>query len=234
MPASVPMAGMSSRVFCKLSGGQTVAAALGAVRWHPPMLAPHNHGMLLIISGPSGVGKTTITRAVEAAIPDAVFSVSATTRPKSAADREGVDYHFVSDDEFDRMIHSGEFLEHAGVFGKRYGTPRKWVEEKLDLGKLVILEIDVQGAVNVRREMPEAFAMFVLPPSEAALLARLQARARESEEVIQRRFAKAREEISTAHNCEVYDIFLVNRVLDDAVAQAVALVSLMRERCRRK
>ena len=187
-------------------------------------------GMLLIISGPSGVGKTTITRAVEAAIPDAVFSVSCTTRPRTSADREGVDYHFIGDAAFDQMIAAGDFLEHAGVFGKRYGTPRSWVEEKLSLGKLVILEIDVQGAMSVKRQMPEAFALFVLPPSEDTLLQRLRARARESEEVIQRRFAKAREEIATAQTCGVYDVLLVNRLLNDAVAIAVAVVGLMRGR----
>lgn len=191
-------------------------------------------GMLLIISGPSGVGKTTITRAVEAAIPDAVFSVSATTRPKTNADREGVDYHFTDDATFDAMIAAGDFLEYAGVFGKRYGTPRRWVEEKLDLGKLVILEIDVQGAMNVKREMPEAFALFVLPPDEATLLQRLHARGREEEAIIQRRFAKAREEITTAHSCGVYDVFLVNRVLDDSVAMAVTLVNLMRSRTQQR
>lgn len=187
-------------------------------------------GMLLIISGPSGVGKTTITRAVEQAIPDAVFSVSATTRPRTAADREGVDYQFIDDASFDAMIKAGAFLEHAGVFGKRYGTPRSWVEEKLSLGKLVILEIDVQGALSVKQQLPDAFALFVLPPSEETLLQRLRARAREAEDVIQKRFAKAREEIATAQSCGVYDLFLVNRVIEESVAVAVAVVNLMRQR----
>jgi len=186
--------------------------------------------MLLIISGPSGVGKTTITRAVEQAIPDAVFSVSATTRPRTAADREGVDYQFIDDASFDAMIKAGAFLEHAGVFGKRYGTPRSWVEEKLSLGKLVILEIDVQGALSVKQQLPDAFALFVLPPSEETLLQRLRARAREAEDVIQKRFAKAREEIATAQSCGVYDLFLVNRVIEESVAVAVAVVNLMRQR----
>jgi len=187
-------------------------------------------GMLLIISGPSGVGKTTITRAVEAATRDSVFSVSCTTRPKTAADREGVDYHFIDDAAFDQMVKAGDFLEHAGVFGRRYGTPRAWVTEQLALGKLVILEIDVQGAIAVKKQIPEAVGIFVLPPDEETLLGRLRARAREDETVIQRRFAKAREEISTAQSCGVYDVFLVNRVLEDSVAMAVGLVDLIRTR----
>ena len=214
--------------------GTGAAAKLSGEPCGTPAGKSCGRGMLLIISGPSGVGKTTITRAVEASIPDAVFSVSCTTRPKTAADREGVDYHFVDDAAFDQMIAAGDFLEYAGVFGKRYGTPRSWVEEKLSLGKLVILEIDVQGAMSVKKQMPEAFALFVLPPSEDTLLQRLRARARESEEVIQRRFARAREEIATSQNCGVYDVLLVNRVLDDAVAIAVGVVGMMRGRVRQR
>ncbi len=182
--------------------------------------------MLLIISGPSGVGKTTITRAVERdfAGQGAVFSVSATTRPKTAADREGVDYHFVTDEEFDRLIERGAFLEWAGVFGKRYGTLRGWVEARLAEGKLVILEIDVQGAINVKRAMPDAFGIFVLPPSEEVLLERLRARKREPEEVIQRRFAEAKREIAAAKASGVYDAFVVNDTLEHAIAEAEGLL----------
>ena len=131
-------------------------------------------GLLLIISGPSGVGTTTITRGVERSIAGSVFSVSATTRAKTDADVEGVDYHFVGDQEFDRLVHDGELLEWANVFGKRYGTPRKWVEEQLRRGRLVILEIDVEGARQVKQKMPAAYAIFVLPPSEEVLLRRLR------------------------------------------------------------
>lgn len=181
-------------------------------------------GLLLIISGPSGAGKTTITRAVERAIPGSVFSVSATTRPKTAADVEGVDYHFVDDAEFDRMIAADAFLEHAGVFGKRYGTPRAWVMEQLRRGRLVILEIDVQGAINVKRQVPEALAIFILPPGEATLLERLRSRKREDEQKIQRRFAEARREILTARECGVYNHFIVNDNLDRAIDEAVGIV----------
>jgi len=181
-------------------------------------------GMLLIISGPSGVGKTSITRGVERSIADSVFSVSATTRPKTDADVEGVDYHFVTDAEFERMRAAREFLESAEVFGRKYGTPRRWVEEQLARGRLVILEIDVQGARQVKGAMPEAFGLFVLPPSEDALLERLRARKREPEEAIRRRFAEARREIADARASEVYDHFIVNDDLPAAITQAVEAV----------
>ncbi|GAB4386656.1 MAG: guanylate kinase [Phycisphaerales bacterium] len=181
-------------------------------------------GLLLIISGPSGVGKTTITRGVERGIAGSVFSVSATTRPKTDADVEGVDYHFVSDEEFDRMLADDAFLEWANVFGKRYGTPRAWVQEQLARGRLVILEIDVEGAKQVKRAMPDAYAIFVLPPSEEDLLHRLRTRKRESEEQIQRRFAEARREIAEAKVSGAYDAFIVNDDVDRAIAEAIRLV----------
>lgn len=192
-------------------------------------------GLLLIISGPSGVGKTTITRAVERSIPGSVFSVSATTRPKTAADVEGVDYHFVTDAEFQRMIDAGVFLEWVDLFGKKYGTPRPWVDEQLARGRLVILEIDVVGAIKVKQQIPDAFAIFVMPPSEDVLLERLRARKRESEEWIQKRFAEARREMKQAAETlvgarPVYDRFIVNDVLDRAIAEAVAAVNQRRSR----
>jgi guanylate kinase len=189
-------------------------------------------GMLLIISGPSGVGKTTITRGVERSIPDAVFSVSWTTRAPTPADVEGVDYHFVTDEEFERMRAGGGFLESAGVYGKKYGTPRAWVEEQLKRGRLVILEIDVQGAAQVKRQRPDAYAIFVLPPNEAALLSRLRERKRESEDLIQRRFANAKREIEAARGGGVYDLFLVNDNLREAIGRAVEAVRA--ERARRR
>lgn len=191
-------------------------------------------GMLLIISGPSGVGKTTITRAVERSIPGAVFSVSATTRPMTTVDVEGVDYHFVSDTDFDALLAQDAFLEWANVFGKRYGTLRAWVDEQLVRGRLVILEIDVQGAQNVKRQLPGAFAVFVLPPNEETLLARLRNRKREPEEAIQRRFAGARREIAQAKSSGVYDAFVTNCDLDAAIDQAVSLVRTELEKRRRR
>ncbi len=185
-------------------------------------------GLLLIISGPSGVGKTTITRGVERSIPGAVFSVSATTRAKTDADVEGVDYHFVTPEVFQRMVDRAEFLEYAGVFGKRYGTPRDWVVEQLKRGRLVILEIDVQGAIQVKRQIPSALALFILPPNEDVLLERLRARKREGEDAIQRRFAEARREMRVARDSGVYDHFVVNSDVARAIQEAISLIDTRR------
>ena len=179
--------------------------------------------MLLIISGPSGVGKTTITHRVKEAL-DATFSISATTRPQTPDDVEGEDYFFVSETEFERMRDAGELLEWANVFDNYYGTPREPVERSLAEGRLVILEIDVLGALQVKRNMPQALAMFVLPPSEAELLQRLRNRQREDEATIQKRFSRAKDEIAHAKASGVYDVFIVNDDLDHAVDLAVAKV----------
>jgi guanylate kinase len=195
---------------------------------HPRLPTDTDDGLLLVISGPSGVGKTTITRAVERSIPGSVFSVSATTRARTEADVEGVDYHFVDETTFDGMAREGAFLEWAGVFGKRYGTPRAWVEEQLSRGRLVILEIDVEGAKQVRAAMPEAFGIFILPPSEEELLRRLRSRKREDEALIQRRFNEARREIAESRACGAYDRFIVNGDLDRAIAEAVDAVQAER------
>ncbi len=181
-------------------------------------------GLLVIVSGPSGVGKTTITRAIERSIPGSVFSVSATTRTPTAADVEGVDYHFVGDEAFDQMVKTGEFLEWVNLFGKKYGTPKRWVGEQMARGRLVILEIDVVGAKKVKEQIPEAFAIFVLPPSEAVLLDRLRARKRESDEAIQRRFAEAQREIAQAHQWGIYDRMVINDRLATAIDDAVGAV----------
>lgn len=199
---------------------------------HPRLPTDTDDGMLLVISGPSGVGKTTITRAVERSIPGSVFSVSATTRARTEADVDGVDYHFVTEDRFDQMVREGAFLEWAGVFGKRYGTPRAWVEEQLARGRLVILEIDVEGAKQVKQAMPEAFGVFILPPSEEELLRRLRSRKREDEALIQKRFAEAQREIAEAGRCGSYDAFITNDELERAIREAVDTVT--RERERRK
>jgi guanylate kinase len=180
-------------------------------------------GMMLIISGPSGVGKTTITHHVEQQL-GAVFSVSLTTRDKTANDTEGVDYCFVTRRQFEQRRDAGELLEWAEVFGNLYGTPRKPVDDALAAGKLFIMEIDVEGAVQIKRKMPDAFALFVLPPSEQTLLDRLRKRQREDESIIQRRFAKAKAEIDRAKDCGIYDTFIVNDHLDTAVAEAVRVV----------
>ena len=186
-------------------------------------------GLLLIISGPSGVGKTTITHHVEARC-DGVFSVSMTTRDKTHDDVEGRDYYFVSREQFDQQVAAGNLLEWAEVFGNCYGTPRLPVEEHLRNGRLVILEIDVEGAIQVKRNPPAAFAIFVLPPSEDELFRRLSNRKREDESTIKRRFAKAKAEIAQARASGVYDQFIVNDDLEAAIAQATRLVKAQMER----
>jgi guanylate kinase len=196
------------------------------------LLTDTDDGLVLIISGPSGVGKTTITRGVERSIADSVFSVSCTTRPKTDADVEGVDYHFVSDEEFEHLRSAGEFLESAGIYGKKYGTPKAWVMEQLKRGRMVILEIDVQGAIQVKTQVPDAFCVFIEPPNEEELLRRLRSRRREDDTAIARRFSHAKLEIQQAHASGVYDVFLVNREIEESITRAVAFVEA--ERSRRK
>ena len=181
-------------------------------------------GLLLVISGPSGVGKTTITHYVEKHL-DGIFSVSLTTRPPAEGDVNGQDYHFVGKEEFVRQRDAGELLEWAQVYeGCFYGTPRRPVEAAIEQGRLMILEIDVEGAVQIKEKMPEAMAIFVMPPSQRVLLERLRRRGRESEEVIQKRFAKACKEIVLAWESNAYDEFIINRDLNHAVEEAVMLV----------
>ncbi|MEM0983676.1 MAG: guanylate kinase [Planctomycetota bacterium] len=183
-----------------------------------------------MISGPSGVGKTTITRGVESRFDDAVFSVSCTTRPKSEKDREGVDYRFVTPDAFRQMVADDQMLESAEVYGNFYGTPRGPIDEALSAGKLVLVEIDVQGAKQVKEKMPGAFGVFVLPPSDEALLERLRGRGREGEDVIQRRFQRAQDEIAAARASGVYDLFVVNDELERALGEVVGAVEEQRVR----
>jgi guanylate kinase len=187
-----------------------------------------DNGLLLIISGPSGVGKTTITKGVERAIAGAVYSVSHTTRPPTAKEVEGVDYHFVSDADFEKERAAGMFLESAGVYGRKYGTPRGPVEEQLRRGRLMILEIDVQGAIQVKKQMPQAFSIYILPPNDEELLRRLRDRKREDESKIQQRFNAAKQEIALAKTCGVYDLFLTNDNLDNTIRAAVERVSAER------
>ncbi len=186
-------------------------------------------GVLLVVSGPSGVGKTSIVRPIEKRL-GGVFSVSATTRPPAAGEVEGRDYHFLSPEQFQAMVDRGELLEHACLFGQHfYGTPREPVDKRLAEGQLIILDIDVQGALQVKRAMPEAFMLFILPPDDEELLRRLRARAREPEAMIQSRFAEAKREIELAETSGVYDAMVVNDDLDRAIEEACRLVREHRE-----
>lgn len=184
--------------------------------------------MLVIVSGPSGAGKTTIARAIERTVPDTVFSISATTRPMTAADTDGVDYHFMTAHDFLQRVEAGDFLEHAEYAGNYYGTLRKPVERAMANGQIMLLEIDIQGAMQVKERMPEALAIFILPPSEDALIQRLRDRKREDESVIQKRFEIARREIALARTCGAYDHFVTNDRLERAIEESAAIIEWAR------
>lgn len=186
-------------------------------------------GLMLVLSSPSGAGKTTLSRALLADDDNLALSVSMTTRPMRAGEREGVDYFFVPAERFDAAVRKGEFLEHATVFDYRYGTPSAPVGEALASGRDVLFDIDWQGTQQLKEKAREDLvSIFVLPPSHAELERRLKARARDSDEVVSRRMAKAADEIS--HWAE-YDYVIVNDHLDAALANVVAI--LRAERLRR-
>jgi len=188
------------------------------------MPTTRTQGALIVISGPSGVGKTTIVHRVQEEL-NAVFSVSATTRPKSDREADGVDYYFITPDQFEEMVQSGAFLEHADVFHcHRYGTLKEPVEDVLADGKLMLLDIDVQGGMQVHKNMPESLRFFILPPSEEELFRRLTARGRDDADSIERRFSEAKQEINFARESGAYDFFIVNDTLDLAVAETVAII----------
>ena len=184
-------------------------------------------GKLFIISAASGTGKTTLVTALVKDMPGVIHSVSSTTRAKRDGEIDGVHYNFVSVDEFKAMIGRGAFYEHAEVHGNFYGTSREWVEARLAEGQDVILEIDWQGAAQMRKLMPSCITVFILPPSIAALEARLRGRGKDSEEVIQRRLAAAKGEI--AHAPE-YDYLIINDQLDQALTELKAV--FLAERCK--
>ena len=150
-----------------------------------------SRGRLFVVAAPSGAGKTSLVRALMERDPSLRFSVSYTTRPRRPAEEHGRDYFFVSREEFERMVEAGEFIEHARVFDNYYGTARQQVEQSLAAGQTLLLEIDWQGARQIRSAMPEAVTVFILPPSRAELERRLRGRGTDSEEVIQRRLRDA-------------------------------------------
>jgi guanylate kinase len=187
-------------------------------------MSEQERGLLVVISGPSGVGKTTIVHRVKDAF-DAVFSVSATTRPKSTSEIDGVDYFFISPEEFSSKVQNNEFLEHAEVFGcHHYGTLRDPVTKTLASGNIMLLDIDVQGGIQVQNSMPESVRVFILPPSEQELLQRLKIRGRDDEDSIQRRFLEAKREIKLAQESGAYDWFVVNDELELAIAETIAII----------
>ena len=175
-----------------------------------------------MLSGPSGVGKGTVVAALAQRAPSLWVSVSVTTRRPRPGEIEGVSYHFVDDARFDEMITAGEFLEHATYGAHRYGTPRRPVEEKLAARTPALLEIELQGARQVRETMPEALFVFLKPPSWEELVRRLVGRGTESEEERSRRLETARDELAAEGE---FDVTIVNHEVHDAAEQLVALMA---------
>ena len=175
----------------------------------------------MVITGPSGVGKGTLIRHLLDRVPTLALAVSATTRRPRPGERHGVDYWFLSDAEFDRRLAAGDFLEHAEYSGRRYGTLRSELEQRLAAGRPVVLEIDVQGARQVRDALPEALQVFVAPPSREALRARLVGRGTDDPEQVERRLRVAEEELAAQGE---FQEVVVNDRLEDAVEALVAIV----------
>jgi guanylate kinase len=186
-----------------------------------------DRGLLVVVSGPSGVGKTTLTTALVSSLPGVKYSVSYTTRPRRADEVEGRDYFFIGDEEFDRMCRDGEFIEWAEVYGFRYGRSRRQMEQELASGTDLILSIDVQGARTLRRLLPEAVMIFLLPPSRAALRERLGARRTDPPGEIERRLEIAAQEV---HQYPEFDYLIVNDHLDEARRLLEAIILAERHR----
>ena len=179
-------------------------------------------GKVVIVSGPSGVGKSTICKEIVKRLDNAYLSISVTTRPKGKVEVNGRDYWFISEKEFQERIDKGLLLEHAQVFGHHYGTPKEKILEALQDGKVVILEIDVQGARQVKAIFPDAVMMFILPPTAKELAERLNHRGREAPEVAEKRLNGASAEIAAAW--QYYEHMVINEDLQQAVNECLQIL----------
>jgi guanylate kinase len=191
-----------------------------------PATAIRRRGFLLVLSSPSGAGKTTITRQLLERDPSLSLSVSVTTRPPRPGETDGKDYHFIDQAKFDRMVAEDELLEHATVFGHCYGTPRRPIEAAITAGRDIVTDIDWQGTQQVKASLrDDLVTVFILPPSTAALEARLRTRAQDSDAVVAQRMAKSSEEMS---HWPEYDYVIVNDDLETSVAQTLSIVTAER------
>ncbi len=203
-------------------------AVTGASDKHGP---GSHEPLVLVVSGPSGAGKSTVIRRLLDIEPGMKLSVSATTRSPRPGETDGVDYHFVDEDEFGEMVESDGFLEHADVFGRLYGTPKSEVEAARDGGYDLIVEIDVQGAKQLKPKVAEAVAVFIVPQDPEELESRLRGRGTEAEEDVQRRLGIAKEEISFMETSDCYDYIVENDEVEAAAARLRSIV--VAERCRK-
>lgn len=184
-------------------------------------------GKTFIICGPSGVGKGTVVSRLMEADPTLYFSVSATTRAPRAGEADGVHYHFLTREKFQEWIDAGDFLEHAQFVGNFYGTPRRYVDEAMDQGRDVLLDIEIQGAEQIHQKRPEAVRIYIAPPSWEELERRLTGRGTEDGEKIRSRLARGREEFAAAKD---FDYLVINDTVDHAVAEIRAIMTA--EHCR--
>lgn len=181
-------------------------------------------GRLIVVSGPSGAGKTSICKALLDRLPDAMWSVSITTRRQRAGEIAGEWYEFVSPREFESREAAGELLESADYVGERYGTPREPVERALAAGRDVVMEIDVQGGVQVAEKVPESIRLFILPPDMKSLRARLEGRQTEAREQLAKRLASADGEIAAARDSGCYQYFVINDCLDATIEEVFSII----------
>ncbi len=184
-------------------------------------------GLLIVVSGASGTGKGTVCKKLLSELPNVHYSISATTRKPRQGEVDGREYYFISEDDFKQWIADGKFLEYAEVYGNFYGTPLTKIEERLNRGEDVLLEIDVQGALNVKRKCPDGVYIFLLPPSLNELKRRIEGRGSETPDSLKRRLQAAVAEIQIGRE---YDYAVVNDTVDNAAAQIEAI--LVAERCR--